>query len=39
LRTSNTWTARALRQAGVPVTPGLSLTSGSLVRQVRRLSR
>ncbi len=39
LRTSNTWTARALREAGIPVTPALSLTSGSVVRQVRRLSR
>jgi uncharacterized protein (TIGR02117 family) len=37
-RTSNTWTARALHEAGVPITPAFALTSGGLLRQVRRLS-
>jgi uncharacterized protein (TIGR02117 family) len=37
-RTSNTWTARALREAGVPITPAFALTSGGVMRQVRRLS-
>jgi uncharacterized protein (TIGR02117 family) len=37
-RTSNTWTARVLREAGVPITPAFALTSGGVMRQVRRLS-
>jgi uncharacterized protein (TIGR02117 family) len=34
-RTSNTWTARALRAAGVDITPAFALTPGSVVRQAR----
>jgi hypothetical protein len=37
-QTSNAWTARALREAGVPITPLFALTSGGVLRQVRRLS-
>ncbi|HXH04724.1 MAG TPA: TIGR02117 family protein [Candidatus Competibacteraceae bacterium] len=33
--TCNAWTARALRQAGLPVAP--ALTAGGLLREVRRL--
>ena len=32
----NTWVARALRTAGVPVRPATVLTAGDLLRQVRR---
>lgn len=35
-RTSNTWTARALREAGLPITPAFALTSGGVLRQARR---
>jgi uncharacterized protein (TIGR02117 family) len=35
-RTSNTWTARALREAGLPITPAFALTSGGVMRQARR---
>jgi uncharacterized protein (TIGR02117 family) len=35
-RTSNTWTARALREAGLPTTPALALTAGGVLRQARR---
>jgi uncharacterized protein (TIGR02117 family) len=35
-RTSNTWTARALRAAGVDITPAFALTPGSVVRHARR---
>src|SRR5262249_22408822 len=37
LSTCNTWTARALRAAGVPITPAYALTAGNLMWQVRRL--
>lgn len=32
-KTSNTWTARALRQTGYPITPVYGLTSGNVVKQ------
>lgn len=32
-KTSNTWTARALRQTGYPNTPIYSLTSGNVIKQ------
>lgn len=32
-KTSNTWTARALRQTGYPITPVYSLTSGNVIKQ------
>ncbi|MEX2602186.1 MAG: DUF2459 domain-containing protein [Balneolaceae bacterium] len=32
-RTSNTWTAKALRQTGAPVTPFYAFTAGNLIRQ------
>jgi len=35
-RTSNTWTARALREVGVDITPAFALTPGAVVRQARR---
>ncbi len=34
-KTSNTWTARALRRAGCPITPFFAVTSGNLVRQTK----
>ncbi|MEX1211335.1 MAG: DUF2459 domain-containing protein [Balneolaceae bacterium] len=34
-KTSNHWTARALRQSGVPVTPIYAFTAGNLMRQSR----
>ncbi|MBI2207199.1 MAG: DUF2459 domain-containing protein [Candidatus Rokubacteria bacterium] len=34
---SNNWAARALRAGGVPVSPGLSLTAGSVFAQVEPL--
>lgn len=37
LRNSNNWTARALREAGVPVAPWRALTAGSLIEQVEDL--
>ena len=37
--TCNTWVARALREAGVPVDPRAVITAGSLVRQVRSARR
>ncbi|MGH7312978.1 MAG: DUF2459 domain-containing protein [Candidatus Rokuibacteriota bacterium] len=36
LANSNTWTARALRAAGCPVTPAWALTAGNVLWQVRR---
>lgn len=36
LKTCNVWTARALREAGVPVSPPFALTSGNLMWQLRR---
>lgn len=38
-KTSNVWTARALRSAGVPVRPLLSITAGGMARQARRFGR
>jgi len=35
-KTSNTWTARALRSAGVPITPVYGVTAGNVMRQARR---
>tara|TARA_R100001143_G_scaffold37173_1_gene34666 strand:- start:12350 stop:12991 length:642 start_codon:yes stop_codon:yes gene_type:complete len=32
-KTSNTWTARALRQTGYPITPIYGLTSGNVIKQ------
>lgn len=32
-KTSNTWTARALRQTGYPITPFYSFTSGNVIKQ------
>lgn len=39
LKTCNTWTARALRSAGVPVTPIFAMTAGSLMEQARNIGR
>lgn len=39
LANSNTWTARALAAAGVPVTPGLALTAWGVVCQVVPFAR
>lgn len=38
LNTCNVWVARALRAAGCPTTPALSLTAGALMSQARRLT-
>ncbi|MEX0647054.1 MAG: DUF2459 domain-containing protein [Balneolaceae bacterium] len=35
-KTSNTWTARALRKTGYPITPFYAVTSGNVVRQARK---
>ncbi len=35
-KTSNVWTARALRSAGVPVTPVYAVTAGNVIRQAGR---
>ncbi len=35
-KTSNTWTARALRKTGYPITPFYSLTSGNVIQQARK---
>lgn len=35
-RTCNYWTASALREAGVPMTPALAVTAGSLLSQAAR---
>lgn len=35
-KTSNIWTARALRQTGYPITPIYSFTSGNVVRQAKK---
>ncbi|MEX0660792.1 MAG: DUF2459 domain-containing protein [Balneolaceae bacterium] len=35
-KTSNTWTARALRSTGYPITPFYSLTSGNVIQQARK---
>lgn len=39
LRTCNTWTARALRSAGLPVTPADAVTASDLMDQVRKLGK
>lgn len=38
-RTSNTWTAAALRAAGFPITPAYALTAGNVIRQTHRHAR
>jgi uncharacterized protein (TIGR02117 family) len=38
LQTCNTWTARALREAGLPIAPRFVLTAGGLVNRVRALA-
>lgn len=35
-KTSNTWTARALRQTGYPITPAYGITSGNVIHQARQ---
>jgi uncharacterized protein (TIGR02117 family) len=35
-KTSNTWTARALRQTGAPITPFFAVTSGNVIYQSRQ---
>lgn len=35
-KTSNTWTARALRQTGAPITPFYAVTSGNVIYQARK---
>jgi len=35
-KTSNTWTARALRRTGYPITPFYSITSGNVIQQARK---
>lgn len=35
-KTSNTWTARALRKTGYPITPFYAFTSGNVIRQARK---
>jgi uncharacterized protein (TIGR02117 family) len=35
-KTSNIWTARALRQTGYPITPIYAFTSGNVVKQAKR---
>ena len=38
-KTCNVWVATALQAAGVPVTPGLAITAGRLMAQLRPLGR
>ncbi|MDP6343627.1 MAG: DUF2459 domain-containing protein, partial [Alphaproteobacteria bacterium] len=38
LNTCNTWTARALRQAGLAVDPGNAVTADDLMAQLRPLA-
>ena len=38
VNTCNTWIARALRAAGVPITPVYAMTAGNLMWQVKRLA-
>lgn len=38
-KTSNTWTARALRQTGYPITPIYAITSGNVIKQARKDGR
>jgi uncharacterized protein (TIGR02117 family) len=35
-RTCNVWTARALRKSGFPINPVVALTSGNVMKQVRK---
>jgi uncharacterized protein (TIGR02117 family) len=35
-KTSNTWTARALRRTGFPITPFYAVTSGNVIQQARK---
>jgi len=35
-KTSNRWTAQALRETGFPITPFYAVTSGNVLRQVRK---
>lgn len=35
-KTSNTWTARALRKTGYPITPIYAITSGNVIRQAKK---
>ncbi|MCC5941729.1 MAG: DUF2459 domain-containing protein [Balneolaceae bacterium] len=35
-KTSNTWTARALRKTGYPITPFYAITSGNVIQQARK---
>jgi len=35
-KTSNTWTARALRTTGFPITPFYAITSGNVIHQARK---
>ncbi len=35
-RTCNVWTARALRKSGFPINPVIALTSGNVMKQVRK---
>lgn len=35
-KTSNTWAARAIRKTGFPITPFYAMTSGNLLRQVKK---
>jgi hypothetical protein len=39
LKTCNTWTARALRSAGLPVTPLTAVTAANLMDQVRKTAQ
>lgn len=35
-KTSNTWTSRALRRTGYPITPIFAITSGNVIQQARK---
>ncbi|MDP2702217.1 MAG: DUF2459 domain-containing protein, partial [Candidatus Rokubacteria bacterium] len=39
LKTCNTWTARALRSAGLPITSLYAATAGSVMHQTRTLGK
>ena len=39
LKTCNTWTARALRSAGLPITPIYAVSAGNVMAQTRPLGR
>ncbi|MFO8030148.1 MAG: DUF2459 domain-containing protein [Cyclonatronaceae bacterium] len=38
-KTSNVWTARALRSAGVPITPVYAITARNVMRQAKKAAR